>query len=95
MPGPKGKLTAAELERVDTWIRDNGSRMKECAVCGSTEWGFVDSLSALRDLGGPSSHVPTLLLLCKTCGYLRIISALGSGIVKKADSEDRETTPTD
>ncbi len=81
-------LDQATIDKVTNWINTKWTN-KNCVLCTSNAWalnGFV--VLSLGDqphnvvLGG--QHLPSVALICKTCGNTIIVNLVIAGIVPGA-----------
>ena len=81
-------------ERALAWLNEHWTMPRGCPICGSSDWqvGQVGEIRQYNDgnliLGGPGGGViPTFPVVCTTCGYIHLFSALLTGVVDKRDPE--------
>ena len=65
----------------------------ECSTCGHKELTLVDRVMEFREfndgnliIGGSSSVVPVILLMCKNCGEMKMFNAVVLGVI---DNEEK------
>lgn len=63
-----------------------------CPICNCTKWEIPDVPLELREwaggslvIGGDTSILPIVAIMCVECGYVRFFSALKIGIINSSD----------
>lgn len=88
MPDAAGKIRAEERARIDAWIKKYWKLGDfKCPICGSEQWLVGEHFIQMTPhygganlLGGPA--YPHLMLISKECGYVVLINALTTGIIR-------------
>jgi hypothetical protein len=88
MPGPDGKLTVEEREKVREWIAAH-SKLTHlmCSVCATNGWTIAEHLVQPLTLGeGQSVQIgglgyPQAMMTCNNCAHTVLFNAVLMGVV--------------
>lgn len=85
MPEVGGKITAAEKEKIDAWLRTRWPHNYKCPICQSENWTLAEHFVELRTFSGGALMVggpvyPNVLIISVPCGYSVLMNAGGTGI---------------
>lgn len=87
------KITPKQEEKLQEFL--GRQKLGKCA-CGNNSFTFVDKVYELRELpeGGfisssDSSTLPVVMFVCKSCGEMKMLSAVILGII---DNEEKVTS---
>lgn len=82
-------LTDEQQERITTWIHSKWKQHNECLLCNSNSWS-VTGIFEMRSfhggtlvVGGDSSVLPVLPVICNNCGNTVLLSAVVIGLTPR------------
>jgi hypothetical protein len=85
MPDANGKITPAEMLKVQAWFKEHWKGNVVCPICGSDKWTILpDVVSTSPTPAQPlNPNVPTypfVMVQSQPCGYVLMFNAVSVGI---------------
>ena len=88
----KQKIHKVDGTKVNAWLDEHWKGSRACPICGNTRWGTSEDLvevrhfsDAHRPIGDEETVCPLVLVVCETCSYTMLFSAIMLGLVEKVD----------
>ncbi len=85
MPDILGKLSADDSAQAEQWLKKTWKNWR-CPVDANRNWeigGIMAQLPAWSPtrFPGATETFPVLVVMCSTCGYVRLVNAIKAGLV--------------
>lgn len=87
-------MTEFNKEQADNWIREYWTGSKNCQVCQSNKWQFLESVWELRSFHGgdlvvgESPVLPVVAVMCNVCGHTLFFNAIAVRAVDKQGTRE-------
>jgi hypothetical protein len=98
MPDARGKLLAADYEKITAWWGLHWKDPVVCPVCRNTVWVTAPHIvSTYRSAGDGlfgSPSYPHILVMCTTCSHTMFFNAVKIGLVESyQEHSEQEISP--
>lgn len=90
MPDAEGELSEEERTIVVEYLKKAGPK-GNCPSCEHNTWSLVShiaSLPATIKVVGKITTIPVVVLMCDTCAFVRLHSAIRMGLTKRGGVSD-------
>ena len=90
MPDAEGQLSKEERTIVLEYLKKAGSG-ENCPSCANNSWSLlthIATLPATIKVVGKITTIPVVVLICDTCAFMRLHSAIKMGVHKRVGVSD-------